>query len=475
MNDYLYDLLGVRDRLIMDPVHGGITLFRHEVEVIDHPLFQRLRHICQNDILSWVFPGATHSRFLHSIGTLHVGGRMFQGLIEGALERFRALGILPLAAPHLEAIAHFGKLVRLACLLHDCGHSSFSHQFSQAAAIRGLLAQPGRFQRLWQGIDTRTLYDNPPDHLEHEHYSVRCAQEILGSLSSPILRDLGPDVLALMETTRCEATPLLRRQAAALWPILTGDTTVPEDAGELCLQLFRHLVSGEVDADRADYMLRDGFHSSVTLGGFNLDHLLKNIHVGWSPSERWLGLGITHKGLGALEDFVYSRYQMYRKVYGHKTSIGFDWLLRQAIDEVLADPEACSFIDACLGDMRRFQTLTDNYFWEAFRRHAEANPDSCAADLVYRRRLRHVASAENLSAEALEQTLQQWATHLKRPADALITCSLHARFSRIRPGFKAIRVIRESGRYSDITEVSSFFSKFGDQRLHHIYLHPRAA
>ena len=64
------DLLGAYDKLIMDPVHGGIPLYRHEIQVIDHPLFQRLRNICQNDILSLVFPGATHSRFLHSVGCL---------------------------------------------------------------------------------------------------------------------------------------------------------------------------------------------------------------------------------------------------------------------------------------------------------------------------------------------------------------------------------------------------------------------
>ena len=74
------DLLGAYDKLIMDPVHGGIPLYRHEIQVIDHPLFQRLRNICQNDILSLVFPGATHSRFLHSVGVMHVGTRMFRSM-----------------------------------------------------------------------------------------------------------------------------------------------------------------------------------------------------------------------------------------------------------------------------------------------------------------------------------------------------------------------------------------------------------
>ncbi|MFP3441439.1 hypothetical protein R0K18_27295, partial [Pantoea sp. SIMBA_133] len=88
-----------------------------------------------------------------------------------------------------------------------------------------------------------------------------------------------------------------------------------ENIPGLVMDLLSSIVSGEIDADRADYMLRDGFHSSVTIGGFNLDHLLSNLRFGWDVSEPWLGLAITQKGLGALEDFVYSRHQMYRKVY----------------------------------------------------------------------------------------------------------------------------------------------------------------
>jgi HD superfamily phosphohydrolase len=389
MSDYLFDLLGVRERLIMDPVHGGITLFGHEVQVIDHPLFQRLRYICQNDILSLVFPGATHSRFLHSIGTLHVGSRMYQSLIESSLRKYRDQRQSSLSVAQLKAIAYMAKVVRLACLLHDCGHSSFSHQFTESVTIRSLLAEPGRFEKLWGGVNFRAYHQCQPAQLEHEHYSVRCAYEIMNSVQSDLVQGIRDDVLTLMDTTDTTPSEAFIHHAHHLWPVLTRQEQAPANAGVLCAELLSLLISGEIDADRADYMLRDGFHSSVTLGGFNLDHLLKNVHVGWSPDCEWLGLGITRKGLGTLEDFVYSRYQMYRKVYGHKTSIGFDWLLRRAIDEVLEDQESRLYIDHCLASMQGFQTLTDNYFWEAFRRHAERYPDSASYDLVYRKRLQH--------------------------------------------------------------------------------------
>ena len=476
MPDYLYDLLGVRDRLVMDPVHGGITLYAHEIAVIDHPLFQRLRHICQNDILNLVFPGATHSRFLHSIGTLHVGGRMLQSLVEHALRRWRQGGGT-LSPSHLEALTGLQQRMRLACLLHDCGHSSFSHQFSRAASIRALLDTPGRFHLLWAERDWQDYYASPPERLEHEHYSVRLALEMLEQPGWPVLQAMKADVLSLMDTTACRPSACFRDYARELWPILTGShLAVPQDAAERLLQTLKGLVSGEVDADRADYMLRDSFHSSVTLGSFNLDHLLKNLHIGYDKDEDWLGLAVTGKGLGALEDFVYSRYQMYRKVYAHKTSIGFDWLLRTAIDEVLCEPTTHAFIDSCLSTLERFQTLTDHYFWEAFRRHAEAHPHSAAADLVYRRKLRHLASAQNLSPQALADWRRTVAAEQGCPPESLVAASLTARFSRIRPGYQAMRLQRGE-RFIDLCEASDFFTKFTDLHLHYLYrrdTHPAA-
>ena len=179
-----FELLGLRDRLIMDPVHGGIALSDIEVAVIDHPLIQRLRYICQNDILSLVFPGATHSRFLHSIGTMHVGHRIFSQLIENALaarlrqneQRYE------LTDSQLDALHFFARVVRLACLLHDCGHSSFSHQFSRADSIRKLFADGKAAATLWEGLDTDRLFGSAPQKIVHEHFSVRCTIEIFSDI-----------------------------------------------------------------------------------------------------------------------------------------------------------------------------------------------------------------------------------------------------------------------------------------------------
>ncbi|WP_416399103.1 HD domain-containing protein [Allohahella sp. A8] len=478
-----FELLGLRDRLIMDPVHGGIALSEIEVAIIDHPLFQRLRYICQNDILSLVFPGATHSRFLHSIGTMHVGHRIFSQLLENALaERVKQHGqAYDLSESQLGALHFFTQIVRLACLLHDCGHSSFSHQFSRAESIHKLFADGKAVKTLWEGIDTTKLFGRPPEKIVHEHFSVRCAMAIFQD-SLPASADFTmDDVLCLMETTAIQPSEAFMAATAAIWPVLTGDAEGTLSSQDALDNAARHLietlglvVSGEFDADRADYMLRDGFHSSVTIGGFNIDHLLKNLHIGWDSKANWMGFAVTGNGLGALEDFVYSRYQMYRKVYGHKTSQGFDLILKHAINEVMADSEVSDFVYDCLTDIQEFRHLTDNYFWEQFRRFARTNPNSWSERIINRRRLKHLRTVQDADAETLKTLSRTLDDELGIEAgNGVLHCTLKARFSKIGSGYREIRVLnKRTGTYSDITHQSDFFSKFRDVSITHFYREP---
>ncbi|GHD46802.1 hypothetical protein SAMN05216429_10932 [Marinobacter persicus] len=476
------DLLGAYDKLIMDPVHGGIPLYRHEIQVIDHPLFQRLRNICQNDILSLVFPGATHSRFLHSVGVMHVGTRMFRSMIDAYLRERQLSERTDLGLSQLDAIDYLAKTIRLACLLHDSGHSSFSHQFTQARRIRELMSRPGRFRDLWQGVDYHAYFAEEPDELEHEHYSVRVAHDVLSAVDLESAGLHAVDVIGIMETTRVQPSEAFCRHAETFWKFIAGDDAVAgrianDNIPQLVMDLLASIVSGEIDADRADYMLRDGFHSSVTIGGFNLDHLLSNLRFGWEVTEPWMGLAITEKGLGALEDFVYSRYQMYRKVYAHKTALGFDWLLREAINEVLEDPDNFEWIDTCLSDMRYFAELTDNFFWEAFRKVARKHPKSYSFCIVNRVKLNHLDTRENLDAGGIQQYSQWLAGEMQlNPAD-VVTCSMRARFSNIQDNFDGIKVLQRhpisrERSLKRITDVSAFFSKFGDGTITHFYQRP---
>jgi HD superfamily phosphohydrolase len=473
------DLLGSYHKLIMDPVHGGIPLSRFEVAIIDHPLFQRLRFICQNDILSLVFPGATHSRFLHSIGAMHVGGRMFMAMVENGLKKRPIAERGSVEGSTLEAVSYFHRIVRSACLLHDSGHSSFSHQFNRTPAIQEILAAEGLFETLWDGVDTRFIYEHRPAELEHEHYSVRVAHELLKTSNSESGDIETNDILALMETVDIQVSPQFEAHARAIWPLIHGKKPeqAPSDFPVKFAALLSSIVSGELDADRADYMLRDGFHSSVTIGGFNLDHLLSNLHFGLCDQTQWVGMAIAEKGLSSLEDFVYSRHQMYRQVYAHKTAQGFDWLLRSAIDEVMSDPEVHAYVQQSLTKLEYFQALSDSYFWEAFRRYRRTNPKSYSRCILDRLKMSHLATRLNLSKDE-QQTYQRFlASESKQPEHAIVRSNMTARFTKIRGDFSGIKVLSKASdghqTFKLITQTSQFFEKFNDDQITHFYIDPK--
>jgi len=99
---------------IRDPVHGYIYMSELEKRVVDSKPFQRLHRIKQLAGAELTYPGATHTRFLHSLGVMHVSGIM--------ATRFRDLGYIS---------DDDVRMVRLAGLLHDVGHGPFSHIYEE--------------------------------------------------------------------------------------------------------------------------------------------------------------------------------------------------------------------------------------------------------------------------------------------------------------------------------------------------------
>src|SRR5262245_8162453 len=108
------------------PIHGFIRFAENERKIIDHWIFRRLRNIRQLALTELVYPGATHTRFEHSLGVMELATRAFDQLAEkrGALLEANLKKVAELSDKPL-AIAR--QLVRLAALLHDVGHACFSH------------------------------------------------------------------------------------------------------------------------------------------------------------------------------------------------------------------------------------------------------------------------------------------------------------------------------------------------------------
>lgn len=192
---------------LRDPIHGFIQRSDLEARVIDTSVFQRLRGIKQLALANLVYPGANHTRFDHSIGVMHVAGR---------------LALQLLGAESTEKI----QLVRLTALLHDVGHGPFSHVAEKI---------------LDESFDTGKV---KPENREKIHELIAC--QIIES-NQELAEHLG---------------------SAVKEQIIKALKGVEADA------LIKGIVSGPLDADKQDYLLRDSYFCGVKYGVFDLERLI---------------------------------------------------------------------------------------------------------------------------------------------------------------------------------------------------------
>jgi len=105
-------------KIIKDPVHNYIKLNEDDLKIIDTLLFQRLRNIHHLGTGFLTYPGATHSRFEHSLGVMQLGVFALLNTFKNSPEFW---------TDDAELRNNYLRTLRYACLLHDIGHTPFSH------------------------------------------------------------------------------------------------------------------------------------------------------------------------------------------------------------------------------------------------------------------------------------------------------------------------------------------------------------
>ena len=296
----------LRIRTIYDIVHGNISYTEEESKVMNHPLFLRLHHVCQVGLKRYVFPSASHTRFAHSVGAMHVTGLMIQAVTNGS-ERIppSPRKIVPgMAVPFheldLELRDQILRVARLAGLVHDLGHGPLSHAF--------------------------------------EHFFPK-PEEIVGLLNDPKLSALRPYRSALLKASKSRIEH--ETMSCILFAVICKDVGIEDDVASAVTAVLLHqravlrghsrkvlvpwipfitslVSSAPADADRMDYLLRDSTSIGVEFGLFSLDRLLKSALCVLNDDGTYR-LGWRVSGLSALEDIVWSRYQMFDQIYYHKT------------------------------------------------------------------------------------------------------------------------------------------------------------
>ena len=312
------------EHLIRDPVHHTIPVSSDERRVIDHPLFQRLRRIKQTAFLNSVFPGATHDRFSHSIGSMHMAGLVFDQVAEEFSSTYGPRAFQP------NQKDYFRRLVRIAALLHDVGHGPFSHSLEGVHSAgrpihpaRSIFIEQSDVPAHWidvKGPAVKEPWLSKPAH--HEEFSIA----ILARMSDSDGRIAGlcaQDVAHLLTEWVCptdEFTNMNRVGPSGKWNLKHA---------------LKALVSGELDCDRMDYLLRDSHYTGVPYGQYDKEMLVGNVL--WRPDPlkaNQLCVALRRKALHAFEDFLISRYHMFLQLYSHKTVVGFDVILENALAEL---------------------------------------------------------------------------------------------------------------------------------------------
>ncbi len=123
--------------ILRDPVHGDIELTRDELRLVDTAEFQRLRGIKQLGSAAFVYPGAVHTRFEHSIGTLHVCDRLLDACNKNASR--------DPAGCHT-VTAEERRVLRAAALLHDVTHIPYGHNIEDQTGLLPRHDLPERFE-----------------------------------------------------------------------------------------------------------------------------------------------------------------------------------------------------------------------------------------------------------------------------------------------------------------------------------------
>ncbi|NXH23582.1 SAMH1 triphosphohydrolase, partial [Myiagra hebetior] len=263
-------------KVFNDPIHGHIEMHPLLVRIIDTPQFQRLRYIKQLGGTYFVFPGASHNRFEHSLGVGYLAGYLVRTLKE--------------RQPELDITQRDILCVEIAGLCHDLGHGPFSHMFD------------GRFIPL-----TR-----PDLKWKHETASVQMFEHLVTSNKlEEVMESYGlvleEDMVFIKEQI---GGPIDETACAKSWPYRGR----PKEKSFL-YEIVANKKNG-IDVDKWDYFARDCHHLGIP-NNFDYKRLLIFTRVCEVKNQKHICT--RDKEVGNLYEMFHTRYCLHRRAYQHKT------------------------------------------------------------------------------------------------------------------------------------------------------------
>jgi uncharacterized protein len=237
--------------------------------------------------------------------------------------------------------------ILVAALLHDLGHGPFSHSSEGAFGF------------------------------QHEEWTLK-------------------NILGATEVNQV-LTGFDKKLPATVLNLLRGEAPEPWMA---------QVVSGQLDCDRADYLIRDSHQTGTTYGVFQLDRIIKSLEL--AEVEGKMRLLINEKGIQAVEDYLFARYSMYLQVYHHKKTLSADALfisliarakdLLQSGQLIPVDPSLKKWLSPLKTkiSLNEFWEVDDVSILQHLKLWSKQSADTILADLAGRMLNRNLFKAQKL-------------------------------------------------------------------------------
>jgi uncharacterized protein len=256
---------------VRDSLYDLIPLGPREEKLIGTTPFLRLQKIKQLGFVYRIWPGATHTRYEHSLGCYYLGVRALRSL----LQRGDDGGLFGVSVSSVQTLV-------VAALLHDIGHYPFSHTIEELGYPIITHEKVGR--SIIEKSEIATI-------LERDYH-------------------LSPERVA---------------------DFIDPPKTKPLPSDD---ELLNSLLSGALDVDKLDYLPRDARACNVPYGGVDVSRLqlALRIHPNVHNQRRVV---VTHKGISPLHSLLHARQEMFDNIYWHHTARALQVMLMRAVHEAM--------------------------------------------------------------------------------------------------------------------------------------------
>ncbi|XP_067259325.1 deoxynucleoside triphosphate triphosphohydrolase SAMHD1-like [Chanodichthys erythropterus] len=307
-------------KVVNDSVHGHIELHPLLVKIIDTPQFQRLRHIKQLGAGYWVFPGASHNRFEHSIGVAHLAGCLVKSLQE--------------KQPELQINNRDVLCVQIAGLCHDLGHGPFSHLFDMKFIPAVKPGLKWKHEKASFEMFKHLLEENGLQQLMEEYGLKFDSNENDLSFIGELIKGVDASKKGWTAEGRTE-------DKAFLYEIVSNERN-------------------KIDVDKWDYFARDCHHLGISKS-FDHQRLLKfarvcEVEIKDEAEKTRRSICYRDKEADNIFDMFRTRYTLHRQAYQHKTVN----IIETMITEALVKADGHLQISEAINDMEEYIKLTDH-------------------------------------------------------------------------------------------------------------------